>query len=257
VQSPPRADDLTVAKITLQDERGFSQIFAPVGSTPFRALRRNAWFVAQAERLGARRILEIGCGTGGAAAHVAAHTTAEVIGIDISDAFLRDARATHRAGNLRFESFDLFNDDPKIFGNFDLIYGNGILHHLVLRLDAILRILRHMTRPGGGMAFIEPNFMNPYCAFIFGTKIGRKWARLEPDEMAFKASGLGQAIRQAGWQDVTVTTRDFLIPGIPAALIKPIVTVEPVLEGLAPTRWLAQSHFVTALSPPPEQQPVT
>ncbi|MEW6641283.1 MAG: class I SAM-dependent methyltransferase [Pseudomonadota bacterium] len=239
-----------MAKITLQDERGFSQLFAPVGSTPFRALRRNDWFVAQAERLGARRILEIGCGAGEAAAHVAAKTAAEVIGIDISEAFLRDARAHHSAPNLRFESFDLFNDDPTIFGQFDLIYGNGILHHLVLRLDAILRILRGMTRPGGGMAFIEPNFMNPYCAFIFGTKIGRKWARLEPDEMAFKASALGQAISHAGWQDVSVTTRDFLVPGIPTALIKPILAVEPVLEGLAPTRWLAQSHFVTAQSAP-------
>ncbi|MBR1216916.1 class I SAM-dependent methyltransferase [Bradyrhizobium sp. U87765 SZCCT0131] len=237
-----------MSKIGLQDERGFNQVFAPVGSTPFRALRRNSWFATQAERVGAKRILEIGCGTGEAAAHVAASTTAEVVGIDISDAFLQTARANHQAPNLSFEKFDLFNDDPKIFGDFDLIYGNGILHHLVLRLDSVLRILRDMTRPGGGLAFIEPNLMNPYCAFIFGTKIGRKWAHLEPDEMAFKASALGQAIRQAGWQDVNVATRDFLVPGIPVGLIRPIVAVEPFLEGLAPTRWLAQSHFVTARS---------
>ena len=237
-----------MAKIGLQDERGFNQVFAPVGSTPFRAHRRHSWFVAQAERLGARRILEIGCGTGEAAAHVAANTSAEVMGIDISEAFLTEARAAHRAPNLRFETFDLFQDDPKVFGEFDLIYGNGILHHLVLRLDSVLRTLRAMTRPGGGLAFIEPNLMNPYCAFIFQTKTGRKWARLEPDEMAFKASGLERAIRDAGWQDVAVATRDFLVPGIPVALIRPILAVEPVLEGLAPTRWLAQSHFVTARS---------
>ena len=53
-----------MAKINLQDERGFNQIFAPVGSTPLRATRRNDWFVEMAEGIGARRILEIGCGSG-------------------------------------------------------------------------------------------------------------------------------------------------------------------------------------------------
>jgi len=55
-----------VAKLSLQDERGFNQIFASVGSTPQRATRRNDWFVEMAKKVGARRILEIGCGSGAA-----------------------------------------------------------------------------------------------------------------------------------------------------------------------------------------------
>jgi SAM-dependent methyltransferase len=235
-----------MSKIALQDERGFNQVFAPVGSTPLRMRRRNDWFIAQAERLGATRILELGCGTGEAAAHVAAGTAAEVIAVDISDAFLEQARARHQAPNLRFEKLDLLGEDPLRLGRFGMVFGNGILHHLVVRLPEILRALHDVTEPGGGLAFIEPNFLNPYCAFAFGTRIGRRFAKLEPDEMAFTPGELRRALPATGWRDVEVATRDFLLPGLPKALTGPVLAAEPTLESFALTRWLAQSHFITA-----------
>ncbi len=235
-----------MAELSFQDEQGFNQIFKPVGSTPFRAQRRHDWFVHEAQRLGARRILELGCGTGEAAAYLAANSGADVVAVDISEKFLDHARKAHDAPNLHFQKLDIFADDLKALGTFDLVYGNGILHHLVVRLDEVLRALLSLTTPQGGLAFIEPNFLNPYCAFIFGTKIGRNFARLEPDEMAFKPQELRRSLAQAGWKHVDVTTRDFLVPGVPKSLIKPILTIEPLLEGSIATRWLAQSHFMTA-----------
>jgi len=93
--------------------------------------------------------------------------------VDISDNFLARARARHVLPNLRFEKLDLLGDDLGRFGQFDMVFGNGILHHLVLRLNDVLRVLHSLTNPGGGLAFIEPNILNPYCAFIFGTRVGR------------------------------------------------------------------------------------
>ena len=235
-----------MAGIGLRDERGFNQIFAPVGSTPFRASRRYGWFIAEAQRIGATRILELGCGTGEASASVAAGTGAEVVAVDISEAFLERARAAHALPNLRFEKLDLLGADVGRLGTFDLVFGNGILHHLVLRLDDVLRALHAIAAPGGGLAFIEPNFLNPYCAFIFGTGVGRKFARLEPDEMAFTPGELRRALPKSGWRDVAVTTRDFLLPGLPTPLTRPILAIEPALEATALTRWLAQSHFISA-----------
>jgi SAM-dependent methyltransferase len=232
--------------ITVQDERGYNQLFRAVGSSRYRSERRHEWFIAQAKRNKAIRILEIGCGTGAAAAAVALGTGAEVVGVDVSSVFLDQARATHRAKNVRFEKSDLLADDPSKLGNFDFVFGNGILHHLVPQLNHTLRVLRGITNKGGGMAFIEPNFMNPYCAFIFGTKMGRKWALLEPDEMAFRAGQLQDVVSEAGWRNVQVKTRDFLLPGMPVQLIKPVLAVESIFEATALTRWLAQSHFVTA-----------
>jgi SAM-dependent methyltransferase len=235
-----------MSRIALQDERGFNQGFAPVGSTPLRMRRRNDWFVAQIMQFGARRILELGSGTGETAAHIAVRCDAEIVAVDLSEAFVAEARVHHIAPNLHFERFDLLGGAPPPFGCFDMIVGNGILHHLVPRLPEVLRALHSVTNPGGGLAFIEPNFLNPYCTFIFGTRLGRRWARLEPDEMAFTPSQLRRALSAAAWQDVSITTRDFLLPGLPESLVKPTLAVEPVLERLALTRWLAQSHFLTA-----------
>jgi SAM-dependent methyltransferase len=235
-----------MSRIALQDERGFNQGFAPVGATPLRMRRRNDWFVTQISRVGGRRILELGSGTGETAAHIAANCDAEIVAVDLSEAFVAEARVRHIAPNLRFERFDLLSGAPLPFGCFDMVVGNGILHHLVARLPEVLSALRDVTNTGGGLAFIEPNLLNPYCAFIFGTRPGRRWARLEPDEMAFTPNQLRCALSDADWQDVSVTTRDFLLPGLPEWSVKPTLAVEPMLEGLALTRWLAQSHFITA-----------
>jgi SAM-dependent methyltransferase len=235
-----------MSRMSFQDERGFNQIFKPVGSTPQRMLRRNDWFVEQGRRLGAVRVLEIGCGTGEAAAHIAANLQADVIAVDISPAFVAEARARRQAPNLRYEEFDFLGEDRLSLGRFDLVCGNGILHHLVLRLPEVLQSLRSMTNPGGGLAFIEPNFLNPYCAVIFGTRIGRRFAKLEPDEMAFTPGELRRALPEAGWKDTSVEMRDFLVPGLPEFVAKPVLAVEPFLEATVLTRWLAQSHFITA-----------
>ncbi|WP_445492886.1 class I SAM-dependent methyltransferase [Rhodopseudomonas sp. RCAM05734] len=235
-----------MSKIALRDEQGFNQVFRPVGSTPLRMRRRSDWFVSQIEHLGAKRVLEIGSGTGETAAYLAANSSAEIVAVDISPAFITEARARHAAPNLRFELFDLLGETPPPFGEFDMVCGNGILHHLVMRLPQVLSSLKSLTRPGGGLAFIEPNFLNPYCAFIFGTPMGRRWARLEPDEMAFTPRELRVALPAAGWHDVSVRTKDFLLPGLPKGLTSPILAVEPALEATILTRWLAQSHFVTA-----------
>jgi SAM-dependent methyltransferase len=235
-----------MTRITLQDERGFNQVFAPVGSTPLRMRRRNDWFVSQAERFGAKRVLELGCGTGETAAHLAAHSSAEIVAVDISEAFVSAARARFNAPNLCYELFDLLGDTPLAVGRFGMVCGNGILHHLVKRLPEVLRGLRSLTVPGGGLAFIEPNLLNPYCAFIFGTRFGRRWAHLEPDEMAFTPSELRRALRAAGWQKVEGACQDFLLPGLPEWAVKPSLALEPALEATALTRWLAQSHFLTA-----------
>jgi SAM-dependent methyltransferase len=235
-----------MSRIALQDERGFNQVFAPVGSTPLRMRRRSDWFVTQIAQLGARRVLELGSGTGETAAHLAAHCEAEIIAVDLSEAFVSAARERYAAPNLRFERYDLLGEAPPPFGRFDMVIGNGILHHLVLQLPEVLGVLHGITNPGGGLAFIEPNFLNPYCAFIFGTRLGRRLARLEPDEMAFTPGELRRVLPAAGWREIAVTTRDFLLPGLPEALVKPTLAMEPALEGLALTRWLAQSHFLTA-----------
>jgi hypothetical protein len=63
--------------------------------------------------------------------------------------------------------------------------------------------------------------------------------------MAFTPGELRRAVAEAGWRDVDVRTRDFVVPGIPMRLATAIAAIEPMLEA-TPLRLIAQSHFVTA-----------
>jgi SAM-dependent methyltransferase len=230
----------------LQDERGFNQVFRPVGTTPERARRRYEWFAARAREVAARRILEIGCGLGDAAHAVAAATNAEVLGIDLSANFVAEAARRFSASNLSYRALDIWSPEFDALGSFDLVIGNGILHHLRPDLVAVLARLRALTSPAGGLAFIEPNLAHPACRFLFGTAVGRRWGKLEPDEMAFYAGELGEAVRAASWKQVSVQTTDLLLPGLPTILTKPLLTLERLTEGSAAAKIIGQSHFVTA-----------
>jgi len=130
--------------------------------------------------------LELGSGTGETAAYLASHSDAEIVAVDHQQGIRAEANARHRAPNLHFELFDLLSDTAAAI--WKVRYGlrqTAYFNHLVVRLPMVLRALHASQIRAVGFAFIEPNFLNPYCAFIFGTQVGRRLARLEPDEMAF------------------------------------------------------------------------
>lgn len=233
----------------VQDERGFNQVFRPVGTTVKRAHRRFDWFADRARDFSARRILEIGCGLGDAAHAVAASTGAEVLGIDLSSSFVEAASRRFSMPNLSYRVVDIWSSEFDALGSFDMVMGNGILHHLRPDLIKVLARLRSLSTPNGGLAFIEPNLAHPACLFLFGTSIGRRVGKLEPDEMAFYSAELGDAMRDAGWASVEVKTTDLLLPGLPTFLTPPLLGLERFVEGRSAAKLLGQSHFVTAKSP--------
>ena len=108
------------------------------------------------ERIWARRghdVLEMGCGSGSVALFLGRDVS--FTAIDISDvavrATLQEARAKGIAG-----SYLLMNAEETAFADhsFDLICGQGILHHLNLK-KACAEIQR-ILRPHGSAVFIEP-----------------------------------------------------------------------------------------------------
>jgi SAM-dependent methyltransferase len=193
-------------------------------------------------------ILELGSGTGALAAFLAEKTAAAVIGADLCEPFVRAAAERYRAPNLSFKVIDVLRDDvPRRLGRrFDYIVGNGILHHLHDALPVVLPRLREILNPNGRLVFWEPNLHNPYVFLIFSFGALRKWAKLEPDEMAFTRSGLTATFRGAGFSRVEISHRDFLLPNTPDPLIRPVVALGKIAERLPVLSGLAQSLFVTA-----------
>ncbi|MEZ4553732.1 MAG: methyltransferase domain-containing protein [Dehalococcoidia bacterium] len=89
------------------------------------------------------RIVDLGCGTGTLAAHIAARG-AEVLGIDADPAMIDAARAAYPA--LRFEvvsAYD-FTADPPL----DAVFSNAALHWMT-RPEDVLRRVAAALRPGG------------------------------------------------------------------------------------------------------------
>jgi hypothetical protein len=69
---------------------------------------------------------------------------------------------------------------------------------------------------------------------------------LEPDEMAFTRRFAIDRLDEAGFSNVSVEYRDFLLPGIPSWLIGPSVRFGRIAESTPGLKHLAQSLFISA-----------
>ena len=102
--------------------------------------------------LRARRVLEIGCGSGAACAAIAG-LASEVVGLDVDEAALAVAR--QRAPRLRFLAASLTDPLPLESGSFDAVYWNDVAEHLHPDdLDFALGEIRRVLRPGGHLLTI-------------------------------------------------------------------------------------------------------
>ena len=237
--------------MSIVDDRGYNQGFKPSTTVRVRNQRRVDHILQAIQPIAPHhQMLEIGCGTGEYANLFAQHAGLHVVAADICVPFIEEARQLYQSTNLQFECID-FTDTAAInaqFGNqaFDSVVGNGILHHMYYHIDEVLNKLHALLKPGGRFAFLEPNLYNPYIATIFQIPIARKWARLEPSEMAFSASFIAARLQKAGFDDISVEYCDFLIPGTPTALIQPVIAVGAVLERIPLINMLAQSLSIRA-----------
>lgn len=114
------------------------------------------------------RVLEIGCGTGTTALHLASQV-ASYLGTDVSGhmvAIARSKQAQHPCATLLFETADA--DAPLgAPGTYDVVLAFNVLH-LVGDLDATLATCVSALRPGGVLISKTPCLaeMNPLIAWL-------------------------------------------------------------------------------------------
>jgi 2-polyprenyl-3-methyl-5-hydroxy-6-metoxy-1,4-benzoquinol methylase len=230
----------------IKDDRGYNQVWADKKSTRERASRRCKYMISQMNVNSSKTVMEIGCGTGMNAMMLANRTGMQVLGTDLCVPFIESAREKGKLSNLRFEVLD-FNKAETFQGQtFDYIVGNGILHHLYHHLDEAFVNMKKLLKPNGKIIFMEPNLYNPYVYLIFSYSALRKMTHLEPDEMAFSKSFITEKLLKAGYKNIKVEYKDFLLPGIPEFLITPSVIIGDVLEKLPLVNKVSQSIFISA-----------
>lgn len=115
--------------------------------------------------LSGKVVLDYGCGAGGFSFELA-QKGGIVYGIDLSDEMiLLSQRSIRPLANCpaKFLVCDAHQTCfPEAF--FDFVFGNGILHHLDLRIA--YREIARILKPGGRAYFVEPLALNPLLRLV-------------------------------------------------------------------------------------------
>jgi 2-polyprenyl-3-methyl-5-hydroxy-6-metoxy-1,4-benzoquinol methylase len=230
---------------SIVDDRGYNQGFRETEALLKRMERRADWIIEAMDQQPGKKVLEIGCGTGFLSYVIATKTKMQVLGSDLCVPFIDEASAKYVHPTLKYMVLDFNLAAEKINHKFDYIIGNGILHHLYYNLDNVFVTFKNILEPNGKIIFMEPNIYNPYVAAIFKNKKLRKVAKLEPDEMAFSMTFIRKKLEAAGFKNIDITYKDFLLPGIPEWAVKPSILIGNIVEK-TPLKFLSQSILIKA-----------
>lgn len=170
-QNAPSSEDGAAFDAWADDDayaRALDESLSVSGETgPYFAEQRVRWVNRFLNWRGrsARRALDFGCGIGGTAPLLRdlAHAD-DVLGVDVSPRAIERARADHGAEpGVAFDTLERF--EPS--GDRDLLYANGVLHHIPVADRAVAMQTVAASLAPGGLAFIwENNPYNPGTRFI-------------------------------------------------------------------------------------------
>ncbi|MFB9928957.1 class I SAM-dependent methyltransferase [Amycolatopsis halotolerans] len=129
-----------------------------VRSQHWRTVDNSAAYLAP-ELLPGRSVLDVGCGPGTITVDIARRVApGEVLGIDLSEAVLEQARAhAEREGvsNVRFERADITASE--VAGRFDIVHAHQVLLHLTEPVEALRHMLA-LAKPGGVVAARDTDY---------------------------------------------------------------------------------------------------
>lgn len=108
------------------------------------------------------RVLDVGCGTGGATLPLARHTAARLTALDRHGPFVLELRRQARAAGLADRLQAVVGDMARIgfrSGSFDAVWCEGAAY--VLGIEPALRAWRELLRPGGHVALTDSCWLAP------------------------------------------------------------------------------------------------
>jgi 2-polyprenyl-3-methyl-5-hydroxy-6-metoxy-1,4-benzoquinol methylase len=182
-----------------------------------------------------RRVLDLGCGAGQLAHHLATHGATDVVGIDVSERMLAVARAEWAHPRVTYQR-DAIETVELPAARFDLIVSSLVLHY-VTDYPALLRRIADWLTPGG--------------VLVYSTEHPIYTARLPGEGWAVDDAG-----RRTGWNldryaDEGARDEHWFVPGVRkihrtfATLVNGLIeagfVVERVVEPVPTDRWL-ESH---------------
>lgn len=183
------------------------------------ARRRVEWLrnLLAGERAEVNDILDFGCGTGSAVPYFCEFFSPKrVVGVDSSEESLEVARGEHGERGAFFHSPCAFKPQA----SFDLVFCNGVFHHIPAEQRAgAIEYIRNALRPGGWFAFWENNPLNP------GTRLVMSRIPFDKDAVTLFPGEARKLLSQAAFR---VDRTDFLF--IFPRVLKMFRFFEPILS---------------------------
>ncbi len=172
-------------------------------SSDYFAMGRVKWLRKRLERLSGRSLdiecaMDFGCGIGNSVSFLLSELHVErVVGVDTSEQSLVQARERYSPVQTEFVNSE--NYIPS--GGFDLVYCNGVFHHIPVeaRAGAASYVYRCL-KPGGWFALWENNPWNP------GTRVVMRRIPFDRDAITLPIFDSKHLLKQAGFQVLRVDT---------------------------------------------------
>jgi 2-polyprenyl-3-methyl-5-hydroxy-6-metoxy-1,4-benzoquinol methylase len=209
-----------------------------------RANRRAALIIRAGQLNEKSRILEIGCGTG-LFTKKFAETDAHITAVDISIDLIKQAREQCKS-EKRVEFICGQFEELSLPETFDTIVGSSVLHHL--DVEKSVHAIFQMLKPGGRLAFAEPNMLNPQI-FAERTFLRNYSKYTSPDETAFVRWAFQRLLEAEGFVKVQIRPFDWLHPATPKRLIKPLTAAGTILERIPFMKEFSGSLIISGFRP--------
>lgn len=209
------------------------------------SLRRAECVIEKAFLEPGKRVLEVGCGAG-FFSEIFLKTGAEIHAIDLAPEFIEKAKERCPRG-ADFVVCDV-EDLPFEDAFFDAAVGIRVLHHL--DMEAAFREIVRTLKPGGRIAFCEPNMMNPQIMIQKNVPWIKRRMGDTPGETAFFKWGLRRFLSHRGFDEICVEPFDFLHPWTPDRGVPFVERMGALLERTPLLREIAGSLRITARKPP-------
>jgi 2-polyprenyl-3-methyl-5-hydroxy-6-metoxy-1,4-benzoquinol methylase len=184
------------------------------------------------------RILDVGCGTGLNASHLAArgHT---VVGTDVSSVAIEKFRQNGFAGIVC--DMEKAGGVPLPDAGFDLVFASEVIEHIA-DTSTFLTELRRLVRPGGLLVLSTPN--SAFWPYRLLALAGRTPSEVQhPGHVRFFSKrSLARAIQSAGFAIETMAARHiYCVVG--AVLGDPLASVLERLGFAVEPRFATRGHF--------------
>ena len=156
------------------------------------------------------KIIDIGCGSGRYTLRFAERGY-DIEGLDLTAGLLEELKKCDGGKyDIPLHLTDVIEHDEALDGRFDRVIGFFALHHM-FDLHASFKAMEKLTKPGGIVAFLEPNAFNPLYYIQMLITPGMTW-KGDKGVARMRKSLIFDAMERAGLENLSILRFGFFPP---------------------------------------------